>query len=96
MLAAIERQRKSKVYSLHLCFAKIVRAAPPKSLRGFALLPLLTRPPKGACPFATWQAVRGRTPLTTSPERWGRSRASRPSRFAVAARALTPFHSKVV
>ena len=39
--------------------------------------PPLTRPPKGACPFATWQAVRGRAPLTTSPERWGRSRASR-------------------
>ena len=33
-------------------------------------------PPKGACPFATWQAVR-KAPLTTSPERWGRSRASR-------------------
>ena len=53
------------------------KAKSTKGLRGFALLPPLTRPPKGACPFATWQAVRGRAPLTTSPERWGRSRASR-------------------
>ena len=55
----------------------VQKAKSTKGLRGFALLPPLTRPPKGACPFATWQAVRGRAPLTTSPERWGRSRASR-------------------
>ena len=40
--------------------------------------------------FATWQAAGGRAPPATSPERWGRSWASRPSRCAVAARALTP------
>ena len=50
----------------------------------------LRRPP-GA--FATWQAAGGRAPPATSPERWGRSWASRPSRCAVAARALTPIHS---
>ena len=35
----------------------------------------------------------GRAPPATSPERGGRSWASRPSRCAVAARALTPIHS---
>ena len=47
--------------------------------------------PPGA--FATWQAAGGKAPPATSPERWGRSWASRPSRCAVAARALTPIHS---
>ena len=43
--------------------------------------------------FATWQAVRGRAPLTTSPERGVVPGRQGRSRFAVAARTLTPFHS---
>ena len=50
-------------------------------------------PPAASGAFATWQAAGGRAPPATSPERWGRSWASRPSRCAVAARALTPIHS---
>ena len=52
--------------------------APPAALRG--------RSPRG-------RRLGGRAPPATSPERWGRSWASRPSRCAVAARALTPIHS---
>ena len=50
-------------------------------------------PPAASGAFATWQAAGGRAPPATSPERWGRSWASRPSRCAVAARALTPHPS---
>ena len=62
----------------------------PKQREARADQERLRRPP-GA--FATWQAAGGRAPPATSPERWGRSWASRPSRCAVAARALTPIHS---
>ena len=64
------------MYSLDFASQRSFGLRPQEPAR-LRLTPLLTRPPKGACPFATWQAVRGRAPLTTSPERWGRSRASR-------------------
>ena len=65
------------------CFSETARSksrsrAPPAALRG--------RSPRG-------RRLGGRAPPATSPERWGRSWASRPSRCAVAARALTPIHS---
>ena len=65
------------------CFSETARSksrsrAPPAALRG--------RSPRG-------RRLGGRAPPATSPERWGRSWASRPSCCAVAARALTPIHS---
>ena len=47
--------------------------------------------PPGA--FATWQAAGGKSTPSHQPGALGRSWASRPSRCAVAARALTPIHS---
>ena len=64
------------------CFSETARSksrsrAPPAALRG--------RSPRGR--------RLGKSTPATSPERGGRSWASRPSRCAVAARALTPIHS---
>ena len=95
------RNARSKQRSAHLRLATQVRAqilphaegalrrfsetarsksrsrAPPAALRG--------RSPRGR--------RLGKSTPATSPERGGRSWASRPSRCAVAARALTPIHS---
>ena len=91
---------RSKQRSAHLRLATQVRAqilphaegalscfSKPREAR--ADQERLRRPP-GA--FATWQAAGEKHP-SHQPGAWGRSWASRPSRCAVAARALTPIHS---
>jgi len=66
-----------------------------KKVQGLRPIPPLPRPPRGACPFATWQGCMAdglrpaHAPYATACSRYT---ASRSSRYAVATRTLTPFH----